>query len=254
MENPENLFNEYSSRIFNLAYRMTGNRHDADDITQETFIQAFKSIETFKGKSHIFTWIYQIAKNKCLRYLDNKSKTNFISFQELINTASSPPEAELSEKARMNYIEQVKDGCLSGLLRCLPFNQRLSFILNTLFDVPINQVAPVINKSENATRILVHRAKQNLKQFLCENCSLYDSGNQCCCENLINFSLKQGWISSDSSAFNSAEIEKEIKDIKHVIKLYKTLHDKHPSESLGLYLQKHIDRKDFVIFSEKKVK
>lgn len=230
---------------------MTGNKEDASDITQDTFIQGFKSLDKFRGESQIYTWLYKIAKNKSLRFLEKKNKTNFLSLQELIDNTSSPVSDEISETEKMNYISQVKDGCLSGLLRCLSFQQRLAFILNVLLDLPLEQVAKVMDKSENATRILVHRSKQNIKDFLCSNCSLYDSKNTCRCENLINFSLKQGWISLN----NPLRIESEIKDLKNVISLYKTLQETSPTNEFDQRVQQLLaDKAEFLILNGKKVK
>jgi RNA polymerase sigma factor (sigma-70 family) len=254
MENIEALYNKYSKRIYNLAFRMTGNKDDASDITQETFIQAFKSLDKFKGESQIYTWLYTITKNKCLRFLEKKNKTSFLSLQELIYKTSSPVSEEISETEKLHYITQVKDGCLSGLLRCLSLQQRLAFILNVLLDVPLEQVANIIEKSENATRILVHRSKQNIKAFLCSNCSLYNSKNTCRCENLINFSLKQGWISSDLME-NTTQIESEIKDLKNVVNLYSTLQEQPMANELDSQIQKLLaEKEDFLILNGKKVK
>lgn len=251
MVNTEIIYKQYSKRIYNLAYRMTGNKDDASDITQDTFIQGFNSLDKFKGESQIYTWLYKIAKNKCLRYLEKRNKTTFLSLQELIDKTSSPVSDEISETEKMNYISQVKDGCLSGLLRCLSLQQRLAFILNVLLDLPMEQVASIIDKSENATRILVHRSKQNIKDFLCNNCSLYDSKNTCRCESLINFSLKQGWISLN----NSARIESEIKDLKDVVRLYKTLQEASLTNEFDKQIQRLLaDKVDFLILNGKKVK
>lgn len=191
MNEIEIIYSKYSKKIYNLAYRMTGDKEDANDITQETFIQVLKSIDKFRGDSQIYTWLYKIAKNKCLRFLNKKKKSSFKSLEELINNYGSPISGEITESEKRTYIQQVKDGCLSGLLRCLSLQQRLAFILNVFLNLPISHIARVIDKSENATRILIHRSKENIKSFLCNNCSLYDSKNKCRCERLINFSLKQ---------------------------------------------------------------
>lgn len=251
MVSTEIIYKQYSKRIYNLAYRMTGDKDDASDITQDTFIQGFKSLDKFRGESQIYTWLYKIAKNKCLRLLEKKNNTTFLSLQELIDNTSSPVADEISETEKISYITQIKDGCLSGLLRCLSLQQRLAFILNVLLDLPIEQVASIIDKSENATRILVHRSKQNIKDFLCRNCSLYDSRNTCRCENLINFSLKQGWIGLN----NPARIESEIKDLKNVIRLYKTLQETSPTNEFDKRVQRLLaDKADFLILNGKKVK
>jgi RNA polymerase sigma-70 factor (ECF subfamily) len=230
---------------------MTGDKDDASDITQETFIQGFKSLDKFRGESQIYTWLYKIAKNRSLRFLEKKNKTTFLSLQELIDNTSSPVSDDISETEKMNYMSQVKDGCLSGLLRCLSLQQRLAFILNVILDLPMEQVASIIDKSENATRILVHRSKKNIKDFLCNNCSLYDSKNTCRCENLINISLKQGWISLN----NPARIESEIKDLKDVVRLYKTLQETSPTNDFDKQVQRLLAEKvDFLILNGTKVK
>jgi RNA polymerase sigma-70 factor (ECF subfamily) len=255
MKNKESIYNKYSNKVYNLAFRMTGNTEDASDITQDTFIQGFKYLHKFKGESQIYTWLYKIAKNNCLRHLEKRNKTTFVSLQELIDKTSAAVSEEISETEKLRYITQVKDGCLSGLLRCLSLQQRLAFILNVLLDLPIEQVAIVIDKSQNATRILVYRSKQNIKTFLCSNCSLYDSKNTCRCENLINFSLKQGWISLNNISYSPAEIEAEIKNIKKVVSLYKTLQETTPTVRLGKQIKQLLaDKEDFLILNSKKVK
>ncbi len=255
MEDTEVLYNKYCKKVFNLAFRMTGNKEDANDITQETFIQAFKSIDRFKGESQVYTWLYQIAKNNCLRFLEKKKKTTFLSLQKLLTMNSLPMSDEISETEKSYYIMQVKDGCLSGLLRCLSIHQRLAFILNILLEMPIEQVAGVIGKSENATRILVHRSRRNIKEFLCNNCSLYDSKNSCRCENMINFSVKQGWISKYSELKSNKRIETEIEDLKGVVELYKSLEEKTPGDNFSERFKGLLaGREDFMILNNKKMK
>ncbi|MGD2033677.1 MAG: RNA polymerase sigma factor [Bacteroidales bacterium] len=255
MKEADILYNRYSKKIYNLAYRMTGNREDANDITQETFIRAFKSLDRFKGESHIYTWLYKIARNNCFRFLEKKKKTTFLSLQELIDKTSSPVSGEIPETEKRHYIKQVKDGCLSGLLRCLSLQQRLAFILHVLLEVPLEQVAGIVEKSENATRILVHRAKRNIRDFLCNNCSLYDPENTCHCENMIDFSLKQNWIGKDDMMVPVEQIESEIRTLKSVVGLYKTLEDITPANGLDKHIQRLLtDKENFSIFHDKKVK
>jgi RNA polymerase sigma factor (sigma-70 family) len=255
MESAEIIYKKYHKRVYNLAFRMTGNKDDASDITHDTFFQGFKSLPQFKEESQIFTWLYKIAKNNCLRFLEKKHKTTFLSLRDLIYESGSPVSEEITEAEKLHYITQVKEGCLTGLLRCLSLQQRLAFILKVLLDLPIEQVAKVIDKSENATRILVHRSKQNIKNFLCINCSLYHSDNPCRCENLINFSLKQGWLVLNDMTDNPARIESEIKDLKDVVKLYRSLQDISPEYEFDKQIQQVLSQKeDFLILNDKKVK
>jgi RNA polymerase sigma factor (sigma-70 family) len=255
MKKSEELYIEYRKKVYHLAFSMTGNAEDAKDITQETFIKVFESLDKFNEESQIYTWIYSIAKNNCLRFLERKKRTSFLALQNLAEKVSSPVIEEITENEKSNYISQVKEGCLIGLLRCLSLQQRLVFILNVILDLPINQVAAIIDKSQNATRILVFRSRQKIKDYLCANCSLYDSENQCRCENLINFSLKQGWIRSNYEMDFSLKAESEIKDLKNMVAMYKSLPEKIPEMEFSRQIQNLLtEKEDLLILNGKKVK
>ena len=249
----EQIYSLYFSKIYNLAYRMTGNSEASADITQETFTQVISNFNKHKGDSHIYTWIYAIAKNICFRYLKNIKKRSFGFMEELIEKASVYEE-EYSEQEKQGYIMQVKDGCLLGLLRCLSLNQRIAFILKVLFDIPIEDVALIIDKSENSTRILICRARKNLREFLCRNCSLYSKDNHCKCENLILFSLKQGWVEKYNHTILPQVVEAELKEFKNEISLYKTISLNSHSNDIRMKILLSIKEQKLNIFSEKKVK
>lgn len=235
---------------------MTQDEDAAKDITQETFITLYQKSGTFKGKSHISTWLYSVAKNKCLRHIENKKRSSVKELERLIETASSPIEEAINETEKNHYISQVKEGCLVGLLQTLVFNQRLAFILVILYDIPIKEVAKIIEKSETATRTLVHRAKINIKDFLCNNCSLYQPENKCKCENLINFSLKQGWINEENihpSSF-AKEIENDLSEIKKITALYHSLPNHSPEQDLKSQINKLLVNNDSPIFTPHRIK
>jgi hypothetical protein len=115
-------------------------------------------------------------------------------------------------------------------------------------------VAKAIDKSENSTRILVHRARNNLRAFLCNNCSLYNDTNKCRCENLISFSLKQGWIEKYNPAITPKTIEAELKTLKNEITLYQTISLKKEPDNLRLKILDLAKNHDYSIFSGQKVK
>jgi RNA polymerase sigma-70 factor (ECF subfamily) len=255
------LYEQYSKKIYNLAFRMCGNKEDSDDIVQRTFIQAFTNINSFRETSGLYTWLYTIAKNLCLRLLENRKRASFSSLDTLINTAQSRGnQNDFTDVEKQYYINQVKEGCLEGLIRCLSFYQRIAFILNVLLDVKVKDISAILNKTETATKMLVHHAKRNIRSFLCKNCSLYKPGNPCHCENLINYSLKQGWIqkipdkASDRPRITALVIEKEISDLKKMVMLYNSLEDRQPSENVIHFIQKEISKPTYSIFYCKKVK
>ena len=237
---------------------MCGNQDDADDIVQGTFVQAFQNIDGFREGSSVYTWLYTVAKNLCLRLLENRKKGTVSSLDTLIHTVPVE-ENEYSAIEKQYYIDQVKEGCLLGLLRCLSFYQRIAFILYTLLEMRIKDIAVIIDKSETATRTLIHRARQNIRGFLCRNCHYYDPDNPCRCENLINFSLKQGWIkkmtdSTPQPQVTAMEIEREIRDLKKISLIYHSLPEHRPSDDIIRLLQEKIAKQEYHILNYKKVK
>lgn len=249
------LYAAYGQKIYNLAYRMMGNHEDAEDITQETFIQVYRHIDQFRGESQLYTWIYTIARNLCHRLLKQRQKPTFASMEALLYSAQGVGSTRtFSDREKQILINQIKEGCLTGLLRCLSFYQRVAFILHVLLHLPVKDVAGILDKSEGATKVLVHRARQNLRDFLCQHCSLYASHNPCRCENLMSFSLAQGWISLDGDyEIEPDAILAEIDEMRKVIELYQTLIDQVPSNDLSQRIKTIIDCEDWLIFSPKKV-
>jgi RNA polymerase sigma-70 factor (ECF subfamily) len=255
----ELLYATYGSKIYGLAYRMTGNQDDAEDITQETFLQVYHKIGEFRGESQLYTWIYTIAQNLGYQVFKRTKKTTFISFEALIHAAldvECPSDIKTVEtEDREELIYQVKEGCLTGLLRCLSFYQRVAFIFHVLLHLPIRDVAEILGKSEGATKVLIHRAKGNLKEFLCQNCSLYDPSNRCHCEDLVEFSLKQGWIQIESAkkttSVDPQQIEQEIRGVRDVIQLFGQLAEPTPSQKLNQQLQALVQNQQGIIFTPK---
>jgi RNA polymerase sigma factor (sigma-70 family) len=255
------LYDHYSVKIFNLAYRILGDYEDAEDITQETFIQVYRNIEQFRGDSQFFTWIYTIAKNLCHQKIKNRKKSSFASMETIIGLAQGYQNCDvILEREKNNLILQIKDGCLTGLLRCLSIHQRMAFILCVLLNLQMKDAAEILGKSEGATKVLVFRARQNLKEFLCKNCSLYDLKNSCHCENLMSFSLEKGWIKrqkilqyEESCGVFPERIQAEVEQMRNVVGLYQSLSDPKPSETLSKRIQSMIQSENWEIFESKKV-
>ena len=75
----EELVKRYEKKIYSLAYRIMGNKEDASDVLQETFLQAFKKLAGFKGKAKFSTWLYRIAVNICLMRKRKRKKMKTVS-------------------------------------------------------------------------------------------------------------------------------------------------------------------------------
>jgi RNA polymerase sigma-70 factor, ECF subfamily len=219
----DELYAEHGRRVFLLALRMTGDRELAADVTQDTFALVAARLDGFRGDCAVGTWIFAIARNRCLSAMDRARRGSFRAMQDLVDAAAAETPPVLEEMERRWCVGQVREGCLLGLLRCLPFHQRMAFILSVLFGMPARDVSRILGKSVNSARILASRGRAALKEFLCANCTHCGTGNPCRCESFVGFSLKRGWIEAYSPSFGVEEVAAEICGIKDEVRMYQLL-------------------------------
>jgi RNA polymerase sigma-70 factor, ECF subfamily len=217
------LYGECFPRVYAFALRMLGDEESALDVAQETFVAVIANAGSFRGESAVLTWVLSITKNLCRKRLKGSREKSFGDIEALVDRYSRGPSAAHSEIERLFYVEEVKEGCLVGLLQCLPFAQRCVFILNLLCGLPIADVGRVMGRSENSIRILLSRARSGIRAFLCENCSLMREGNKCSCANMIEFSLTRDLIERYRPELGVPEIKAELKRFADEVELYRSL-------------------------------
>ncbi len=107
------LIENHERFVFNVVYRITGNAEDARDVSQEAFIKAFKSFESYDESSAFSTWLYRIAVNTAIDYVRKRKKENIISFEDYIvdekneKSDSGVEEKVISKEGVKNIIEAV---------------------------------------------------------------------------------------------------------------------------------------------------
>ena len=167
----EELVKRYEKKIYNLAYRIMGNKEDASDVLQETFLQAFKKLAGFKGKAKFSTWLYRIAVNICLMRKRKRKKMEIISLDVPILTKK---EDEIKRELRDDWSEsplatlenkEVKK-TLSEAIDLLPEEYRTVFLLRGLNGMSNEEVAEVLKISLPAVKSRLHRARLFLRDRL----------------------------------------------------------------------------------------
>ncbi len=157
------LVNLYSNRVINTCYRFLLDKEDAEDISQEVFIEVFQSIESFRGDSKLSTWIYRIAVTKSLDEIKKRNrKKRIISLGKILHindvaewiAGGSMPDKSIQEKEKMNEILQALDA--------LPDNQRVAFTLSKINGYSNAEIAEMMNTSVEAVESLVSRAKKKV--------------------------------------------------------------------------------------------
>jgi RNA polymerase sigma-70 factor (ECF subfamily) len=158
----------YQDMVYNTAISIVQNADDADDITQEVFVQVYLSIKSFKGESKLSTWLYRITISKALDHEKKKKrKKRFGLVQSLFGYIDN----EQPEQTEFNHpgvqLEKKENAAeLFKALKKLPEKQRIAFTLQKLEGQSNQEIAEIMNTSLYAVESLMGRAKVNLKKLL----------------------------------------------------------------------------------------
>lgn len=163
------FYERYNSRIYNLCLSYLQNAHDAEEITQDVFVEVFQSIGKFKGQSSIHTWAYRIAINKSLdkiRYGNRQKRAGFLAslfHKDTGELVIDPPEFHHPGVAAE---EKEKAAILFSAIKKLPENQQTAFILRQVEGLSQREICQVMDMGEKAVESLIQRAKVSLRKML----------------------------------------------------------------------------------------
>lgn len=168
----EELARRYSSPIFKFACGMLRNTEDASDILQQTLIQAHKALPKRNTKAAFRSWIYTIARNKCV---DHLRKRRIPTFSELDAKRTNPDELSLIEQVNdpeplpEELIErQATQEMLKEAIATLPERYRVVIALRYTGDLSFHEIGQVLNIPENSAKTHFQRAKALLREYLKE--------------------------------------------------------------------------------------
>ncbi len=158
----EEIYKNYSTLIYHYLYGLTHDVELSEELMQETFYSAFKSIHKFKGESKISKWLYEIAKNKWKDYLRKNKKIKSISLNEDGLLENLAFEEDFIE--RINTKSELIS--LYKLVNSLDNDVRELFYLRVNGNLAFKEIAKIMGKSEEWTRVNFYRSKLKLKEEL----------------------------------------------------------------------------------------
>ncbi len=167
------LVRRYKDTVFNLVYRMLGNREEAEDLSQEVFVTIFKSIDSFRGESKLSTWIYRIAVNQC------KNRYKYLARRQLPSTRALDEAAEHSAAGRdggpvVSLQAQISrpDHLVQGMqleqaiqreIAALDEDHRLLIVLRDIQGLSYEEMSRITGLQEGTVKSRLHRARAALK-------------------------------------------------------------------------------------------
>jgi RNA polymerase sigma-70 factor (ECF subfamily) len=160
------LVERHSRGVFRLAYRMTLNEFDAEDVVQEAFLRAYRSLGSFDGRAEFKTWVYRIAVNCSLdlrrvrrRRAELSTSSGETDGLAATLTASDPSPHRV---ALSGQVRQVVDETLAGLSPL----ERTAFLLRHVEGMPVLEISAVLGRNDTATRHSIYRAVKKLREAL----------------------------------------------------------------------------------------
>ena len=160
----------YRERLYGVIYNMTFNHEDAADLTQESFVKAFRSLSKFKRKSSFFTWLYRIGVNLTLTHLKRKKARRFFSFDQLSDLKKSKEvlaEFSSSEKSSIkNTLLNELHEKLNEALSKLSDKHRTIVVLFEIDGLSHKEIASIMKCTEGTVRSRLHYAKLQLQSLL----------------------------------------------------------------------------------------
>jgi RNA polymerase sigma-70 factor (ECF subfamily) len=151
------LYNQYSKAMYNVAYRMLNNREDAEDILQETFVDCFRKINSFRFESTFGAWLKRILINKCINHLQRKKI-------DLTLTDDLPTNIYEDEDETVYDISKIINS-----IGMLPDGYRVILSLYLLEGYDHSEIAQILGISESTSKSQYSRAKEKLRSQLSNN-------------------------------------------------------------------------------------
>lgn len=188
----EQIIDQSYNQLYAFAFRMIGNHQDTEDVLQNAFLRAYSKIDQFEERAQLRTWIHRIVTNECYRFFEVNKKQNLpliritesrgISEEEFFNSI------EYEEKYdEYLIIDEMREKCLQGFLKCMPKMQRVCFLLKTCLELKNQEIADILDISLDNVKVTLYRGRKFLQEMFNMRCSIIDPEKPCKCHLWIHF-------------------------------------------------------------------
>jgi RNA polymerase sigma-70 factor (ECF subfamily) len=158
------LFNAHRIKVYSLSFRMTGNTAEAEDLTQEAFLQVFRKLATFRGDSALSTWIYRVAFNTILMHFRKKGLRQ-LSLEEPIRGECSAAKREYG-RADERLASSVDRIALARAIKELPAGYRTIFLMHEVKGYDHREISRLLRCSVGNSKSQLHRAKIKMRELM----------------------------------------------------------------------------------------
>lgn len=157
----EELVELTGRQVYTLAFRLVGDRHEAEDVAQEAYLRVYRSLRKFRGDSRFETWLHRIVANTALNHLRSKGRFGDLTDEpdRIVRLAESESEAAVLED-----VPQREE--LSDALAQLPHAQRVAVVLKDVYGFSTADIAARLGTTDGAVKLRLHRGRKNLRELI----------------------------------------------------------------------------------------
>jgi len=158
----------YKNSVYQLCYRMLGNRHEAEDIAQEAFLRAYVNIRSFNQDLKFSTWLFRIATNLCIDRM-RKKKPDYYLDAEVAGTEGLTMYSQISSDSPLPETEveslELQETFQKEILK-LPEKYRAAIVLKYMKDLSLNEISEILDLPLGTVKTRIHRGREALRQQL----------------------------------------------------------------------------------------
>jgi len=248
------LYYDNRLKVYRLALGLTGNVDDAEEITQEVFLRAFRSYAAFRRESDFFTWIYRITLNSARDYLKQRTKLPLVvaiedlgySLKQIIDPdpANDPETVLLANELQFRYLY-----CFA---ECLTSCQRTVFCLVITLGLAYKTTAEILGCSIGSVKMLMHRGKNRVAGCLEDRCRLIKESNSCKLSSVsplgpgARLGIEKRLGPSPTSL--TLQIKEELAQLETLRTIYQNLYQQTAEEVLAQRIRQGLENKEWKIF------
>lgn len=156
---------EFQTPVYNLAYRMLGNRNDAEDAAQETFLRAYAQFHSYDAKQNFGTWLLSIAAHYCIDRL-RRRKFQWLSYDDPRWDETAPPLAAADPTPEQQALAQEREEQVQQALQKLPPQYRLVLVLKYWNELSLEEISQLTGDNVGTIKVKLFRARQMLAKHL----------------------------------------------------------------------------------------
>ena len=165
----DELVHRYHKQAYNIAYRMTGNHADAEDLTQDTFLKAYRFFGSYRRNMPFGNWLYRVMSNTFVDWLRRRPKANIRSLDEPIQQEEGETTLDIADNSSNPEnlaLSSELDAELQNTLNTLPKDFRLTVVLSDIEGLSYEEVSEVMGCSIGTVRSRLHRGRRLLREKL----------------------------------------------------------------------------------------